>query len=192
MSLTLNLSTFASAFLNSKSCRGGICLPVSQFETDERLTSTPAICRRAVNSSWLSPSSSRRCLIQFRRICERLFIERLFLVSFSHKFYQLVDNFMTVKLELLWVSQSNGGMMNRFKKRLSSQLPPTPCSAEMRARMSSIAESEGRSLADVQRDAFSLFLSKYDRKTRKFASRTVETRLPNLNVKGAIDNARTE
>lgn len=48
------------------------------------------------------------------------------------------------------------------RKKLTAQLPPTPCTPAMREQMVSFAEKEGRALADVQREAFSLFLSMND------------------------------
>lgn len=48
------------------------------------------------------------------------------------------------------------------KKRMDQQLPPTPCTQKMRESLIKIAEREGRSIADLQREAISLFLSGFD------------------------------
>lgn len=63
----------------------------------------------------------------------------------------------------------------RTKKRMSAQLPPTPCTPEMREQMVMIAGIQGRSIADVQRDAISLFLSISDNKTINNDSLIIET-----------------
>ena len=52
--------------------------------------------------------------------------------------------------------------MSNTKKKLSAWLPSTPCTVEMREHLIKVAEKEGRSLADLQRSAISLFLSSYD------------------------------
>lgn len=49
--------------------------------------------------------------------------------------------------------------MRTKKKILSAQLPATPCTPEMRDNLVKVAEQQGRSLADLQRSAISLFLS---------------------------------
>ena len=46
--------------------------------------------------------------------------------------------------------------------RFPMQLPPTPCSAEMRGALVAVAEQGKVSLAEVQRCAFSLFLTQFD------------------------------
>jgi hypothetical protein len=51
--------------------------------------------------------------------------------------------------------------MGSFKKaKLIHTLPPTPCTPEMRDQMVQAAKNQGRSLADIQREAFSIFLRK--------------------------------
>jgi hypothetical protein len=47
--------------------------------------------------------------------------------------------------------------------RFDALLPATPCSAEMREKMQQLAQREGASLAELQRSAFSLFLSESDK-----------------------------
>lgn len=53
-------------------------------------------------------------------------------------------------------------------------LPPTPCSPEMREAMVKRAEEENLSLAAIQRSAFALFLSTFDRKTIEKDSFTIQ------------------
>jgi len=50
--------------------------------------------------------------------------------------------------------------MARTRRRpvLISQLPPTPCTVEMRAAIEKISEAENLSLAEVQRAAYRFFL----------------------------------
>lgn len=55
--------------------------------------------------------------------------------------------------------------MSGTKKKLSAWLPPTPCTPEMREELIAVATREGRSLADLQRTAISLFLSVSDGET---------------------------
>ncbi|MBX3082795.1 MAG: hypothetical protein KF716_14240 [Anaerolineae bacterium] len=50
------------------------------------------------------------------------------------------------------------------KRQLTAQLPITPCTPEMRDNMESIAEKRGVSLAAIQREAYSFFLSSVDSK----------------------------
>lgn len=50
-------------------------------------------------------------------------------------------------------------MKEYTKKKMSAWLPPTPCTPEMRNNLIEVAKREGKSIADVQRSAFSLFLS---------------------------------
>jgi hypothetical protein len=45
------------------------------------------------------------------------------------------------------------------KKVMTAQLPPTPCPAEMRDEVVTLAEKEEVSIADIIRSALSLFLS---------------------------------
>lgn len=63
----------------------------------------------------------------------------------------------------------------RTKKRMSALLPPTPCTPEMREQMVMIAGMQGRSIADIQRDAISLFLSNIGSKTINNDNLIVET-----------------
>lgn len=46
--------------------------------------------------------------------------------------------------------------------RFDATLPATPCTPEMREKMQEVAQREEMSLAEVQRAAFSLFLSEID------------------------------
>lgn len=48
----------------------------------------------------------------------------------------------------------------RTKKAFEAMLPATPCDAEMRAKMETRAAAMGVSLAEVQRNAFALFLGR--------------------------------
>lgn len=52
--------------------------------------------------------------------------------------------------------------MGNTKKPMSAHLPATPCHPEMRDRLLGVAKEQGRSIADIQREAFSIFLSKFD------------------------------
>lgn len=52
--------------------------------------------------------------------------------------------------------------MSRTKRRMSAFLPPTPCTPELRQAVQKFAEDHGRSIADIQRDALSLFLLRDD------------------------------
>ena len=51
------------------------------------------------------------------------------------------------------------------RKVLTVRLPATPCTPEMLARVKAIADDEGRSIAEIQRDAITLFLRRRDKKT---------------------------
>jgi len=53
------------------------------------------------------------------------------------------------------------GFILKLKKNFDSQLPATPCYLDVRKQMVEIAKREGVSLAEVQRAAFSLFLSTF-------------------------------
>lgn len=46
------------------------------------------------------------------------------------------------------------------QKVLVDQLPPTPCTPDMRRRIVEISDNQGVSIAEVMRSAISLFLSK--------------------------------
>lgn len=52
----------------------------------------------------------------------------------------------------------------RTKQKFDAQLPATPCDAEMRTKMVTRAASEGKSLAELQRDAFAIFLRRNSKK----------------------------
>lgn len=49
--------------------------------------------------------------------------------------------------------------MNTVKPVWTARLSATPCDAEMREAMLKRAEAEGKKLAQLQREAFALFLS---------------------------------
>lgn len=55
--------------------------------------------------------------------------------------------------------------MTTKRRRLTAQLPPTPCTPDMRAAVINEAEKRGVSIADVQRQAFTLFLAQFDSNT---------------------------
>jgi hypothetical protein len=57
------------------------------------------------------------------------------------------------------------------REKLTEQLPPTPCTPEMRQQVVDIAQKYGLSIAKVQREAISIFLSNY------LSKATVETSL---------------
>lgn len=46
------------------------------------------------------------------------------------------------------------------RKKLTAQLPPTPCTPEMRKSVVEFADNAGLSMADVMRSAISIFLYK--------------------------------
>lgn len=60
------------------------------------------------------------------------------------------------------------------RKKLIDRLPQTPCTPEMKAAVLAIAESQGRSIADIQRDAITLFLRKNGTKSIKVDRLTSE------------------
>lgn len=64
--------------------------------------------------------------------------------------------------------------MRTKKARLTALLPATPCSPDMYERMKKIADDAGESLAEIQRGAFSLFLSSNSRNTGTESSDTGE------------------
>lgn len=53
-------------------------------------------------------------------------------------------------------------MFDVKRVRLDALLPATPCTPQMREKMRELAQREGASLAELQRAAFSLFLSQAD------------------------------
>lgn len=59
------------------------------------------------------------------------------------------------------------------KKKLDAWLPSTPCTQKMRESLIAVAEQQGRSLADVQREAISLFLRSFDSLTIEVDGSTI-------------------
>lgn len=55
----------------------------------------------------------------------------------------------------------------RKKSKYPVFLPATPCTRQQREQVESVAESEGTSLAEVVREAVTLFLSQRDNKLSK-------------------------
>jgi hypothetical protein len=51
------------------------------------------------------------------------------------------------------------------KKTMVAYLPVTPCTMDMKDRMLKIASDKGISLAELQREAFRVFLTKSDTKS---------------------------
>jgi hypothetical protein len=58
----------------------------------------------------------------------------------------------------------DGEMPTRRKAQFIDQLPATPCTPKMRQHILEIAEREGTSIAEIQRKALALFLSKSNSK----------------------------
>ncbi len=54
--------------------------------------------------------------------------------------------------------------MKYTKQRMTALLPSTPCTQQMRDDLVAMAEREGKSLSQLQRQAVALFLSKNDMK----------------------------
>lgn len=50
------------------------------------------------------------------------------------------------------------------QRKLTRRLPATTCTPEMHERVTRLADSLGVSIADLQRDAISLFLRRHDKK----------------------------
>jgi hypothetical protein len=71
------------------------------------------------------------------------------------------------------VKVPTGGLVTR-RKKLTERLPATPCTPAMRDAVFAVAEDQGRSIADIQRDAITLFLRKNGSKTIKNVSTTIE------------------
>lgn len=71
--------------------------------------------------------------------------------------------------------------MTTKRNRFTASLPPTPCTPEMRERMVAIADQEGKSLADLQRSAMTLFLLRSVSFTEKMVSKTVGDNVEEFN-----------
>ena len=54
--------------------------------------------------------------------------------------------------------------MAHTKQRMEAQLPPTLCTSEMRDKVVHLAERQGKSIGQLQREALSLFLRMSDSK----------------------------
>ena len=65
-------------------------------------------------------------------------------------------------------------MPTRRKVHFPVELPRTPCTPEMYKRILEIADKQGISIAEVQRTAFSLFLSQTDSKSVNIDREPVE------------------
>jgi len=57
---------------------------------------------------------------------------------------------------------------------LTAQLPPTPCTPQMREKLVEVARQRNITIAEIQRQAFSLFLSSADTLTSNITSRSSE------------------
>lgn len=55
-------------------------------------------------------------------------------------------------------------MPSRKKRQFTVLLPATPCNVELRDRILQVADNRGMSIAEVQREAFSLFLAEIDKR----------------------------
>lgn len=60
------------------------------------------------------------------------------------------------------------------RKRLTARLPATPCTPEMKASVTAIAEDQERSVADIQRDAITLFLQRSDTKSVRIGTKKAQ------------------
>jgi hypothetical protein len=58
------------------------------------------------------------------------------------------------------------------QKIMTEQLPPTPCTPEMREKVVKVADKRGVSMADIMRDAITLFLLENDGLTNHFIGNT--------------------
>lgn len=65
-------------------------------------------------------------------------------------------------------------MKSGTKRPMSAFLPPTPCLPEMRERLLSEAKRQGKSIAELQREAVSLFLSRIDSNCIKDVSEVIK------------------
>lgn len=59
------------------------------------------------------------------------------------------------------------------RRKLTSSLPPTPCTPDMRAKVEQISKDKGVSLAEIQRDAITLFLARNERQTIKNVKKSI-------------------
>ncbi len=67
-------------------------------------------------------------------------------------------------------------MPTRRKARFGVLLPATPCTEDMRKRMVEVADQWGESIAEVQREAFSLFLALNDSKSIIKESKSIKSK----------------
>lgn len=68
--------------------------------------------------------------------------------------------------------------MRTKKRKLSSQLPPTPVTPEMREQVVNYAAVKGVSVAEIQREALTIFLRRNVSKTSDNTSKTRNTTVP--------------
>lgn len=66
--------------------------------------------------------------------------------------------------------------MSTRRKILIERLPQTPCTPEMKQAVIAIAEGQGCSIADVQRDAIALFLKRNGKKFTRIGNKASEAR----------------
>ena len=55
--------------------------------------------------------------------------------------------------------------MQLTKKPMTAQLPPTICTEELRERIVNLAAEQGKSIAEIQREALEFFLQSNDSKS---------------------------
>jgi len=65
-------------------------------------------------------------------------------------------------------------MATSKKAVLTAQLPPTPCTPQMREMIVKLSSQRNRTIADIQREAFSLFLSNLDRQSTMFETLSID------------------
>lgn len=65
-------------------------------------------------------------------------------------------------------------MKQGTKRPMTAFLPSTPCLPEMRERLLSEAKRQGKSIAELQREAIALFLSHADRDCIGFVNESIK------------------